>query len=97
MEYRYKTSYATYDDDFDKAVNHFPKELFDKFTNYLKVNVGKNVTANQSAQIAVFIIRSIELGDEHENIQLSKWQDVANQMIIIAVLIKKTANKCLIF
>lgn len=66
MEYRYKTSYATYDDDFDKAVNHFPKELFDKFTNYLKVNVGKNVTANQSAQIAVFIIRSIELGDEHE-------------------------------
>ena len=66
MEYRYKTSYATYDDDFDKAVNHFPKELFDKFTNYLKVNVGKNVTANQSAHIAVFIIRSIELGNEHE-------------------------------
>lgn len=66
MEYRYKTSYATYDDDFDKAVNHFPKEFFDKFTNYLKVNVGKNVTANQSAQIAVFIIRSIELGNEHE-------------------------------
>lgn len=65
-EYRYKTSYETYDDDFDKAVNHFPKELFEKYTNNLKINVGKNVTANQSAQIAVFIIRSIEFGDEHE-------------------------------
>ena len=66
MEYRYKTTINTYDKDFDKAVNHFPKEFHEKYTINLKLNVAKNLTLNQAAHILTFIIKSIEIGDENE-------------------------------
>ncbi len=61
MEYRYKTTINTYDEDFDKAVNHFPKEFHEKYTI-----VAKNLTLNQAAHILTFIIKSFEIGDENE-------------------------------